>query len=147
MNCTHLHWLMKNKPMIFQNEMQKIKLHSTDWLMKMHYDDLIMGTMASQITSLTIVCSTVSSDPDQRKHQSSVTLAFVWGMHQWLVNSPHKWPVMRKMFQFDDVIMELKIFQNQSAKMRKPILHHCQPYSMLFSKQWFISVKIKSIKV
>ena len=36
-----------------------------------------MGTMASQITSLTIVYSTVYSDADQRKHQSSASLAFV----------------------------------------------------------------------
>ena len=38
-----------------------------------------MTTMVSQITSLTIVYSTVYSDADQRKHQSSVSLAFVTG--------------------------------------------------------------------
>ena len=70
-----------------------------------HYSDVIMGTMASQITSLPIVYLTVYSDPDQRKHQSSASLAFVWGIHRWPVNSPHKWPVTRKMFPFDDVIM------------------------------------------
>ena len=64
-----------------------------------------MGTMASEITSLTIVYSTAYSDADQRKHQSSASLAFVWGIHRGPVNSPHKWPVTRKMFQFDDVIM------------------------------------------
>ena len=64
-----------------------------------------MGTMASQITSLTIVSSTVYSGADQRKHQSSVSLAFVQGIHRGAVNSPHKWPVTRKMFPFDDVIM------------------------------------------
>ena len=64
-----------------------------------------MGTMASQITSLTIVYSTVYSGADQRKHQSSASLAFVRGIHRWPVNSPHKWPVTRKMFPFDDVIM------------------------------------------
>ena len=56
-----------------------------------------MSMMASQITSLTSVYSTVSSGADKRKHQSSASLAFVWGIHQWLVNSPHKWPVTRKM--------------------------------------------------
>ena len=61
--------------------------------------------MASQITSLTIVYSIVYSDADQRKHQSSASLAFVWGIHRGPVNSPHKWPVTRKMFPFDDVIM------------------------------------------
>ena len=71
-----------------------------------HYNDVIRGTMASQITSLTIVYSTVYSGADQRKHQSSASLAFVWGIHRWPVNSPHKWPVTRKMFPFDDVIMQ-----------------------------------------
>ena len=56
------------------------------------------GMMASQITSLTIVYSTVYSGADQRKHQSSASLAFVRGIHQGAVNSPHKWPVTRKMF-------------------------------------------------
>ena len=65
-----------------------------------HYGDVIMGAIASQITSLTIVHSTVYSDADQRKHQSSASLAFVRGP----VNSPHKWPVTRKMLPFDDVI-------------------------------------------
>ena len=47
-----------------------------------HYIDVIMTTMASQITSLTVVYSTVYSDADQRKHQSSASLAFVWGIHR-----------------------------------------------------------------
>ena len=70
-----------------------------------HYCDVIMGPMASQITSLTIVYSTVYWGADQRIHQSSASLAFVWGIHRRSVNSPHKWPVTRKMFPFDDVIM------------------------------------------
>ena len=64
-----------------------------------------MGTIASQITSLTIAYSIVYSDAAQRKHQSSESLAFVRGIHRGPVNSPHKWPVTRKMFPFDDVIM------------------------------------------
>ena len=63
-----------------------------------------MDAIASLFTSLTIVYSTVYSDADQRKRQSSVSLAFVWGIHRGSVNSPHKWPVTRKMFPFDDVI-------------------------------------------
>ena len=74
-----------------------------------HYDDVIMGAIASQFTSLTIVYSIVYSDADQRKHQSSASLAFVWVIHRGPVNSPHKWPVTRKMFPFDDVIMIMKI--------------------------------------
>ena len=63
-----------------------------------HYNDVIMGSMASQVTSLTIVYSTVYSGADQRKHQSSTSLAFVRGINRGPVNSPHKWPVTRKMF-------------------------------------------------
>ena len=77
-------------------------IHSAD---HRHYCDVIMGAVASQITSLTIVFSTVYSDTDQRIHQSSASLAFVRGNHRNPVNSPHKWPVTRKMFPFDDVIM------------------------------------------
>ena len=75
---------------------------------KSHYDDVIMGAMASQITSQTIVYSNVYSDADQREHQSSVSLAFVLGIHRAPpVNSLHKWPVTRKMYPFDDVIILL----------------------------------------
>ena len=70
-----------------------------------HYNDVIMGAIASQITSLTIVYSIVYSDADQGKHQSSASLAFVRGIHRGPVNFPHKWPLTRKMFPSDDVIM------------------------------------------
>ena len=50
-----------------------------------HYIDVIMTTMASQITSLMVVYSTVYSNADQRKHQSFASLAFVWGIHR------HRW--------------------------------------------------------
>ena len=74
---------------------------------RVHYNDVIMCAMASQITSHTIVYSTVSSDSDQIKHQSSASLAIVLGIHRWPVNSPHKLPVRRKIFPFDDIIMLL----------------------------------------
>ena len=73
------------------------------------------GHVGSQITSLTIVYSIDYSGADQRKHQSSVSLAFVWGIHRGPVNSPHKWPVTWKMFPFDDVIMW------GSYPMRRPL--------------------------
>ena len=44
-----------------------------------------------------------------KKHQISASLAFVRGIHRWPVNSPHKGPVTRKMFIFDDVIMSWQI--------------------------------------
>ena len=71
-----------------------------------HYIDVIMSAMASQITGVSIIYSNVCSGADQRKHQSSASLAFVRGIHRWPVNSPHKGPVTRKMFSFDDVIMQ-----------------------------------------
>ena len=70
-----------------------------------HDSGVIMGAIASQITSLTIVYSSVYSGADQRKHQSCASLAFVRGIHRSPVNSPHKWTVTRKMFPFDDVMM------------------------------------------
>ena len=66
-----------------------------------------MGMIASQITNLAIVYSIVYPSGNQRKHQSSASLAFVQGIHRWPMNSPHKWPVTRKMFPFDDVIMRM----------------------------------------
>ena len=47
----------------------------------MNYSDGLMGAMASQITSLTIVYSTVYSAADERKYQSSASLEFVRGIH------------------------------------------------------------------
>ena len=82
-----------------------------------YYGDVIMSAMTSQITSLTIVCSNVYSGADQRKHQSSASWGFVRGIHRWPVNSPHKGPVTRKRFPFDDVIMILRLEQN--GKFRK----------------------------
>ena len=70
-----------------------------------HYSDMIKSTTAFQITTISIVYSTACSGTDQRKHQSSTSLAFVRGIHRWPVNNRHKGPVTRKMFPFDDVIM------------------------------------------
>ena len=73
-----------------------------------HYDDVIMTMLASQITSLTVVYSIVYSGVNQRKYQSSASLAFVRKIHRGPVNFPHKCPVTRKMFPFDDVIMRVE---------------------------------------
>ena len=70
-----------------------------------HYNAVIMGAIASQITSLTIVYSTVYWRRRSKKHQSSASLAFVCGIHRGPMNSPHKRPVRRNMSPFDDVIM------------------------------------------
>ena len=72
---------------------------------RFHYSDVIMSAIASPITGVSIVHWIVCSGADERRHQSSASLAFVWGIHRGPVNSPHKWPVTRKMFPFDNVIM------------------------------------------
>ena len=82
--------------------------------------------------SLTIVYSTVYSGADQRKHQSSASLALVRGIHRWLMNSPHKGPVMRKMFPFDDVIMIC-----QTA----PPLIHIHMFQLIISQdRWLVKI-------
>ena len=80
---------------------------------RLHYSDVIMSAMVTQITGVSIVCSIVGSGAYQGKHQRSTSLAFVRGIHRWLVNSPHKGPVTRKMFPFDDVMMKLLVRDTQ----------------------------------
>ena len=111
--------LYQNTSMEFEQEKQNFNLHGkmssenighfVQVLVCFHYGDLVMGRMASQITSLTIVYSTVYSSADQRKHQSSASLAFVRGIRRGPVNSPQKGQVTRKMCPFDDVIMYMRI--------------------------------------
>ena len=86
------------------------------WIYR-HYGDVIMDTMTSRITSLTVVYSAVYSGTDQRKHQSSASLAFVRGIHRWPVKSARKGPVRRQWFPFDDVIMVFVYFC--------PMRQHC----------------------
>ena len=90
-----------------------------------HYNDVIMGMMASQITRFTIVYSTVFSGTDQRIHQRSTSLAFVWGIHRWLLNSQHKWPVMQKMFPLDDIIMNILTATHDRLVCCFNFLHSC----------------------
>ena len=87
-----------------------------------HYNDVILSAMASQITSLMIVYSTAYTGADERKHQSSASLAFVRGIHRWPVNSPHKWPAMRKIFPFQTsscTVAVAKLVQWQHFKLTK----------------------------
>ena len=69
------------------------------------YREVMMSTMPSQITNISIVCSTVYSGTNQRKHQSLASLAFARGIHRSTVDCSHNGPVTRKMFPLDDVIM------------------------------------------
>ena len=70
----------------------------------LHYNDVIMSAMVSQITSLAILYSSMYSSADQRKHQSSASLAFVRGIHRWPVNSPHKGPSINLWFVWSYLI-------------------------------------------
>ena len=72
---------------------------------RQRYRDVIMSAMASQITSVLIVCSNVCSGADQGKHQNPRVNGLCEGDHRWPVDSHHQGPVTRKMFPFDDVIM------------------------------------------
>ena len=106
------------------------------------------GPVFSHTCLWIVIYSTVYSGTEQRKHESSALLAFVRGIHRRPVNSPHKWPVTRKMFPFDDVIMSLcdwvpisytdtfqayftdsnwkyiTLFQDYAIKQTKPSIKH-----------------------
>ena len=94
---TNLHSIYTNHPLTYARYNRK------------HYSDVIMGAMASRITSPRIVYSTVYSGANKRKPQRSTSLTSVRGIHRWPVNSPHKWPVTRKMLPFDDIFMNICI--------------------------------------
>ena len=70
-----------------------------------HYSDVTMSAMGSQINGVSIVYWIVCSGANQTKHQSSASLAFVWEIHRWPVNTARKGSVTRKMFPSDGVIM------------------------------------------
>ena len=102
-------WFL-NENAIQMSAILLIKTYATSlsiYKLILHYNDVIMSAITSQITSVTIVYSNVYSDADQRKHQGSASLVFVRGIHRGPVNSPHKGPVTRKMFPFNDVIMNI----------------------------------------
>ena len=110
-----------------------------------HYVDVIMSAMATQITSITIVYSAVYSGVDQRKHQSSASLVFARGIHRWLDNSPQRGPVTWKRFPFDDVIMrwlylsvvEARLFRTNANTMSVDALATQQPDDGI--KKYFFS--------
>ena len=100
-----------------------------------HHCDVIMGAMASRITRPTIVYLAVYSGADQRKHQSSASLAFVRGIHRWPVNPPHKWPVTRKIFPFYDVIMSTPYWWKAKLKHFGKSRHY-HPYVQWCGISW-----------
>ena len=110
-----------------------------------HYYDVIMGAIASQITSLTTVYSTIYSDADQRKHQSSAPLAFVRGIHRGPVNSPHKWPVMWKMLPFDESSWNLALIVSGGSLLSA--LHQAITWCHAWSKSLMCSEKFIEILI
>ena len=86
-----------------------------------HYSDVIMSTMASHY-------STVYSGADRTKHQSSTSLTFVRGINRWPVNSPHKMPVTRKIFPFDDIIMHMPDYCSAKLIFITKTTRHGQAY-------------------
>ena len=131
-------WKGNSQNSVFLNNTNKIWTYS--WLLKYildartntcsigiwHYSDVIMGTIASQITSVSIVYLTVSTDIVQRKHQSYASLAFVRGIHRGPVNSTHKWPIRRKMFPFQ--IMTIWPFCMQKITFGDPETSYSSHY-------------------
>ena len=104
-----------------------------------------MSSTSSQITSVSMVCSIVGSGADRRRHQSSASLAVVRGIHRWLVNSPHKWPVTWKMFLFDDVIMnntQIIVTISFVDSITTNAIKYCNPNCIWYSKLCAIDVCI-----
>ena len=118
----------QNMIIFFKQMPSQCRAHNGSHIENIHNFDVITGAIASQITSLTIVYSTVYSDADQRIHQSSASLAFVRGINRRPVNSPHKWPVTRKMLPFDDVIMLLRVLAWRNIAWWR-ITWRCFPHS------------------
>ena len=125
-----------------------ICIHRTSRNDTKHYRNILMGAMAFQITSLTIVYSTVYLGADHRNRQSSASLACVRWIHRWPVNSPHIWPITpiwpitRQMFPFDDVIMLQNDFGTiiHWASQRLTIQTYCVCYICIIfwvTSGWF----------
>ena len=116
----------------------------------LHYSDVIMSTMASQITNLTIVYSNVYTGTDPRKHQSSASLAFVRGIHRSSVNSHHRGPVTQKMFAFDDVIMSewTCVYTTSGLDHHSNLPANCHSNNLLqTSVDWHQNMKTFFIKI
>ena len=69
-----------------------------------HYNGVIMGAMASKITTRDSLLNRIFRRRSKKAWKHRVT-GLCGGIHRWPVNSTHTWPVTRKMLPFDDVIM------------------------------------------
>ena len=120
----------------------------TELFLNSHYNDIIMGATASQITSVTIVYPTVYSGADQRRHQSSASLVFVREIHRRSVNSPQKWPVILN--NQNNIIAKLLIYVHSNSLnhtrelTRKPKFNRWYGIVIRFVEwcQWKVNRKI-----
>ena len=71
---------------------------------QIHYSDIIMSTMASQIPGFPVLLNRLLGCRSKETSKLRYT-GFVNGIPRWPVHSSHKGPVTRKMFPFDDFIM------------------------------------------
>ena len=98
-----------------------------------------MGTKHPNSPAFSAVCSSTH----QRKHQSCPSLAFVWGIHRWAVDSPHKRPVTRKTVPFDDVIMLYQRYSHLGCKVLWTVLKTKKKYEYIY--KWIFDIKFMII--
>ena len=109
--------------------------------LKLHYIDVIITTMGSQVTSLTVVYSTVYPDANQRKHQSSASLAYVWGIHRerWIPRT--KGQLRGKCFHLMTLLCVSKIPFNLTRANELMSLSRWSGKILLISKRVFVSLR------
>ena len=83
-------------------------LQSSIFYTRVHYSDVIKGAMTSHHPHDCLL-NRLFRRRTTNTPKLYTSLAFVRGIHRWPVNSPHKWPVTRNIFPFDDVIILLLI--------------------------------------
>ena len=103
-----------------------------------------MRVMVSQIIGVSSVCSSVCSGTNQRKHQSSASLAFVRGIHRWPVVSPHKGAVTRKSFHLMTSSCYYQICWNFQASRSGFIIVQSVSHTLLAKK--VVTPPLKTIK-
>ena len=150
-NADYLSFFLWNE---LEPRCQQRAVGSLELLFYKHYADVIMTTMASQITSLTIVYSIVYSDADQRKHQSFASLAFVWGIHRdrWIPrtkgqlrgkcfhlmtsswNQFERYPKLQRLPGANDLMMTQFIATYSHPRTKKPIRYRSD--SSFAPSQW-----------
>ena len=106
----------------------------------LHYNDVMMSAIASRITSLTIVYSTVCSRRRSKKTSKIRVTGLCEGIHRWPVNSPHKGTVTRKMFPFEDVIVKRLTGQVSTSTVICPRWAPCWPHEPCY-QGWAFEVR------